>query len=240
MPKLLVYNIAYGQGLQGSKQGYLKFWRRLFPPKKTALQLIESISQQKPDILSLVELDTGKQQKILQSKLNYKYTCSHPKYSFQGLQKIFKYIPLLRKQGNGLFSQYEIQTTYHMLANGMKRLVIETTLFCPQQITIFTVHLSLRRKTRALQLLQLQKIIATKTNPIIITGDFNATPDELKHFLQQTQTIDISPNAYTFPTYRPRKKIDYILASPSIKPIKSEVLNWHFSDHKPLFVEFIV
>jgi endonuclease/exonuclease/phosphatase family metal-dependent hydrolase len=41
----------------------------------------------------------------------------------------------------------------------------------------------------------------------------------------------------TFPSWRPSRKLDHILASPSLTVSKSEVLNYAHSDHLPISLE---
>jgi endonuclease/exonuclease/phosphatase family metal-dependent hydrolase len=41
----------------------------------------------------------------------------------------------------------------------------------------------------------------------------------------------------TFPSWRPNRKLDHILVSPSLRLAKAEVLNYAHSDHLPISVE---
>ncbi|HIH12956.1 TPA: hypothetical protein HA242_04490 [Candidatus Woesearchaeota archaeon] len=42
----------------------------------------------------------------------------------------------------------------------------------------------------------------------------------------------------TEPAWHPTRRLDYILTSPQLKVKKYSVLNFHFSDHLPLMVDF--
>ena len=78
-------------------------------------------------------------------------------------------------------------------------------------------------------------------------GDFNTFngTQEIKRLLKKTHLedkykLDIHSTRLTQPTWHPKKRLDYVLVSPRIKVKNYEVLNYHFSDHMPLLVEFTV
>jgi len=50
--------------------------------------------------------------------------------------------------------------------------------------------------------------------------------------------MDKKSQTLTQPTFHPRRRLDYVLTSKSIKVKDYEVLNFHFSDHLPLLVDF--
>ena len=59
MTRLIVYNIEYCEGMTGLWHDYLKFWKIFFPPKDLDRRIVEHIKKLKPDVLALVEVDTG-------------------------------------------------------------------------------------------------------------------------------------------------------------------------------------
>ena len=78
-------------------------------------------------------------------------------------------------------------------------------------------------------------------------GDFNTFQgkEEMKKLMQKTHLKDrLNLDNYsvrlTQPTWHPRKRLDYVLVSKQIKVKQYKVLNYPFSDHLPLFVEFNV
>jgi endonuclease/exonuclease/phosphatase family metal-dependent hydrolase len=44
----------------------------------------------------------------------------------------------------------------------------------------------------------------------------------------------------TFPSWRPNRRLDHILVSPSLRLAKAEVLNYAHSDHLPISVELVL
>lgn len=78
--------------------------------------------------------------------------------------------------------------------------------------------------------------------PIVLMGDFNAIPDNeiirpLLDRLNDTDEKSVSLNNFTFASYEPHKKIDYILYR-DLKCTKTTTLKEIVSDHFPIISEF--
>jgi endonuclease/exonuclease/phosphatase family metal-dependent hydrolase len=108
-------------------------------------------------------------------------------------------------------------------------------------------HLALGEKTRAEQIEELIKIVNGIKNPVILMGDFNTYngESEIKKLLKETHLhhkfeMGKKSQTLTEPAYHPSRRLDYILTSKGIKVRNYEVLNFHFSDHLPLLVDFKV
>ena len=78
--------------------------------------------------------------------------------------------------------------------------------------------------------------------------DFNISDEhknKVKKLLEETHMhhrfqMDKRSQTLTQPTFHPSRRLDYVLTSKSIKVKSYEVLNFHFSDHLPLLVDFKV
>jgi endonuclease/exonuclease/phosphatase family metal-dependent hydrolase len=84
-------------------------------------------------------------------------------------------------------------------------------------IDVATVHLDFSRKSnRVLQILDLEKGLATRNNPVIIMGDFNTSwnaEDELLQKLVNSRKLTVySPGAENLNTYK-SKRFDWIFIS---------------------------
>ena len=252
MVRLICYNIEYCEGMEGLWYQYLEFWRFFFPPKNLDQKIVDALKKLKPDVLSLVEVDTGsfraKKDEVVffEEKLGMSSFVEKIKYPFKGWLKLFHYVPILNKQANAIISKYQIsKVRYHLFHEGMKRVVIQADIHCPKKVTLLLAHLALRGNTRAKQIKELTKIINRIKNPVLLMGDFNTFrgEEELKQLMQETHLKDkIRLNKYslrlTQPTWHPLRRLDYVLYSSKIKVHKYNVLNFPFSDHMPLFVEF--
>ena len=253
MVKLITYNIEYCEGMEGLWYQYLYFWNIFFPPKNLDQKMIDALKKIKPDILALIEVDTGSlrsrgkdEVKFIESKLGMRSFVEKIKYPLHGWASFFHHVPILNKQANAIVSKFKLSNIkYHILHEGTKRMVIEATVKCPKPVTLLAAHLALGPTTRAAQIKELIKIVNNIKNPVILMGDFNTFngETELKELLKKTHLKDkISLDKYsiplTEPAWHPSRRLDYILTSPKIKVKKYSVLNFHFSDHLPLMIEF--
>ncbi|MAF99123.1 MAG: hypothetical protein CMH61_00780 [Nanoarchaeota archaeon] len=254
MVKLVCYNIEYCEGISGHWYQYLKFWKIIFPPKNLDQKIVDRLKKLNPDILALVEVDTGSfrskkdEVKFFQKKLGLKSFVEKVKYPHRGWLQFFHYVPILNKQANAIISRYDIKDVkYHLFHEGTKRVVIDATVRCPRKVTLLLAHLALGGWVRAKQIKELIKVVNKIKNPVILMGDFNTFGGikEIEELLEKTHLKDKSRlNKHslkmTQPTWHPVRRLDYVLTSPRIKVKKYRVLNFPFSDHKPLFVEFDV
>lgn len=253
MVRLICYNIEYCEGIEGIWYQYLKFWRIFFLPRGLQEQMIAALLKLKPDILALVEVDIGSwrnrgrdEVKYLERKLHLHDFVEKVKYPLRGWMKLFHHLPILNKQANALISKFKLQQIkYHVFHEGTKRMVIEAVINCPKPVTLLLAHLSLGKAARREQLLELTKIVNSITPPVILMGDFNTFNGitEIKSLLQKTHlkdlvSLDKHSLPLTQPAWHPKRRLDYILTSANIKVRKYSILNFHFSDHLPLLVEF--
>lgn len=252
MVKLICYNIEYNEGMEGLWYQYLMFWKIFFPPKNVNQRIVDALNRLHPDVLALVEVDTGsfrsKKDEVLffGNKLGLKHHLSKIKYPINGWMSLFHHVPILNKQANVIISKYPLtKTKYHILNEGTKKVVIESTINCPKPLTLLLAHLALGKKTRAKQLQELIRIVNEIKNPVILMGDFNTTKGEkeIRELLEKTNlddkiSMDKESLGLTYPTWHPRKRLDYVLTSKEIKVNRYAVLNFPFSDHMPLLVDF--
>ena len=254
MVRLIVYNIEYCEGTTGLWYDYLKFWKVFFPPKGLDQRIVNHIKKLKPDILALVEVDTGSfrakrdEVKFFEKQLEMKSFVEKVKYPLKGWLKLFHYVPILNKQANAIIAKEKLcDVRYHVLHEGTKRVVIEATIYVPKIVTLMLAHLALGKKTRIRQIEELTNIVNKIKNPVILMGDFNTFngEEEIQKLLDKTHLhhrfeMDKKSQTYTHPAFHPNKRLDYVLTSKNIKVKSYEVLNFHFSDHLPLLVDFKV
>lgn len=254
MVRLIVYNIEYCEGMTGLWYDYLKFWKPFFPPKGLDQRIVDSIKKLKPDVLSLVEVDVGsfraKKDEVVffEKQLGMKNFVEKIKYPLEGWLKLFHYVPILNKQANAIIAKEKLSNVrYHVFHEGTKRVVIEATIHVPKKVTLLLAHLALRKNIRAKQIEELIKIVNSIKNPVILMGDFNTFngEEEIKKLLGETHLhhkfkMDKKSQTLTQPTFHPSRRLDYVLTSKGVKVKNYEVLNFHFSDHLPLLVDFKV
>jgi endonuclease/exonuclease/phosphatase family metal-dependent hydrolase len=254
MVKLVCYNIEYCEGIEGLWYKYLQFWKIFFPPKNLDRKIVEALKKLNLDILALVEVDTGSfrskkdEVKFFEKKLKMHSFVEKIKYPFKGWLKLFHYVPILKMQANAIISRYKIsKVKYHLFHEGTKRVIIQADVHCPKKVTLLLAHLSLSKNQREKQMVELINIVNKIKNPVILMGDFNtfSGDKEIKNLMTKTHLKDKSKLdkhslGLTQPTWHPSRRLDYVLVSKQIKVNEYTVLNYPYSDHMPLYVDFEV
>ncbi|MCF6177377.1 MAG: endonuclease/exonuclease/phosphatase family protein [Victivallaceae bacterium] len=239
--KLLIYNIAYGTGSPGSAAGrLLTSHRYLYTNQEYFNRIVEFISEVNPDVIGLLEADSGSfrtsqvhQAAKLAAQLNHFHICDN-KY---GLTSPGRMIPLLKNQTNAIVTAGNNHATrFHYFPRGFKKLIIEVTI---NGITMFLVHLSVRKKIRAQQLEFLTTIIPAD-KPVIIAGDFNTFGGsaELNKLITACRLYNPNTdNQPTYPSWKPRHQLDYLLCSKKLQVSSFIIPQVEFSDHLPIIAE---
>ena len=242
--RFLLYNIRYGTGI-GCRfhlpVPYAGFFKRTTVNYDRIIEFIREVS---PDIVGLVEVDSGSfrtrnncQADSLACQLGFNHIVES-KY-LEG--SLAKRVPVLANQGNALLTRQDIlEHRFHFFRHGMKRLVIEVQT---AEATILLVHLSLAYRHRHYQLRQLYKMIqqARGKKPIIVAGDFNVLwgDRELDLFLAASGLSSANSDGHpSHPSHAPKRQLDYILHSPDLTVKEFSVPPVTLSDHAPLVCDF--
>lgn len=244
--RFLLYNIAYGTGAPlGYTHGLLTLPRYLVATRHHMQYLRRFLKAAKPDIVGMVEIDKGSfrsrgrdnaEEIARELKHNYTYSIKYHDRS-PG-----RWLPLLRHQGNAMFAENKLEECQqHFMPMGFKRLVLEATV---NGIRVFLVHLSLNKRTRERQLEFLSRMIKQYREPLVMAGDFNSFQGkhELADLINDTglRNVNTAGNP-TFPAWKPRKELDFILVSEEINIERFKVLSQvRLSDHLPLLLDFKV
>ncbi len=241
MPKLILYNIEYLQGMTGRKLDYLKFWRRFRHPAKIDKKIIGELKKYNPDILALIEIDSGS---FTEDKNEINYFKKHLGMNHQAIKIKYKGVlrdlPVLGKQANAILSKEKLlNVKEYDFKEGVKRVVIEADINLGGKVKLILVHLALGKKDREKQVNELIQVVKDEKK-VILMGDFNTFygEKELSRLLR-TAGLNKSGKEFTFPSYNPKKKLDYILTR-GIKVKDYKVLNLKYSDHLPVMINFEV
>lgn len=112
-------------------------------------------------------------------------------------------------------------------------------------VRVASVHLDFARKrVRAGQIEALARELAGPAGPLIVMGDFNCQwegrEETLKRLAARLGLRPYKPKIMelaTFPSRRPRKRLDWILASPELEFVAYRVLPDRLSDHLAVVAE---
>lgn len=203
-------------------------------------RIADIINQANPDLVALQELDsvTTRNNGIYSLAELAKFTGMHAVYCASIDYKGGKY-------GIGILSK-EQPLSYHKTTipgNSEKRsmLVVEykDLYFC-------STHWSLADSERMASVYVIQKNLSDKNKPVIIGGDFNASPysAEMLAFKKYFNCLN-EENKYTFPSENPQKTIDYLFAYNKtdytfIKSGTTVMDEKIASDHCPLYVDVTI
>ncbi len=239
--KFILYNIRYGTGKYLNQP--LKHVRGYLSKSYSHIDKIgEFLKEYNPELVGLVEVDLGSyrcksenQAELLANKLE---TYHIYKNKYEAESRMMK-IPVLRRQGNAFLSKYDVsEEKFHYFRKGMKKLIIELET---DNVVIFLVHLALGGKTRLRQIVELYDVMDRCKKPFIVAGDFNLFwgEEEISLFLKALNLKNA--NEYkqpTYPSWNPKKILDFILCSDKIKINDFKVLQTTLSDHLPLMIDF--
>ncbi len=240
--RFLLYNIRYATGHGVGYHLPLPFSGFFRHTSNILTQIVEFIESVKPDIIALIEVDSGSyrsarccQADIIARKL-HQFHIVETKYANNSLASK---VPVLNKQSNALLtSETIISHHFHYFDEGVKRLVIEVEL---PDIVVFIVHLSLKYRHRQQQLEHLHRLLKKNTKPMIVAGDFNTFGGgrELELFKAATGLQDANPMHHpSHPSHAPHRQLDFILHSPELEAVNFYIPDIRLSDHAPLICDF--
>lgn len=237
--RFLFYNIRYGTGgkrLIFPWSGYLRRTTR------TIRAITEFIRRLDPDIIGLAEVDAGSyrsskrnQAEQIAEALRHKHTYMS-KYCETSLAHM---MPIMNKQGNAFLTRESIvDAHFHYFDKGVKRLVIQLDM---KDVSVFLVHLALGYRIRQYQLADLYSMVKAVKKPVIVAGDFNAMwgDREIRLFLAATGLTSANEECRpTYPSWAPKRQLDFILHGPQIRVSHFRMPAVHLSDHLPLVCDF--
>jgi endonuclease/exonuclease/phosphatase family metal-dependent hydrolase len=212
--------------------------------RKNLDRITNFIKTQDPDLVGLIEVDTGSvRSRLVNQAESIARTLGH--YSVYqckyGETSVNQWLPILRKQSNAILAAPRIHgERFHYFEKGIKRLIIELEL---DDCSVFLVHLSLKYRHRQGQLRSLHDLVVASRKPVIIAGDFNTFWGEHEIFLFMKATGLRSANAESlpsYPSYSPRRELDFILYGRGIEVTNFSIPLVDYSDHLPLVCDFEV
>lgn len=239
--KVLTYNIQVAMESHSIRHYLLHSWHHLLPHPKREKNLTTIAKIIKPfDVVALQELDVGSIRSRYVNQVDY-----------------------LAEQGGFEFAEYQTTRSMGPFAQHSKALLSRSpihnvnhyelpskipgrgiTSFCIGEehnpLLLINVHLSLGKNARLMQLQFIADLIAHYKH-VIVMGDFNLSPEELlRSPLAKTDLQIAREDILTYPSWNPKKQIDYILLSASLKLADSGVIQSPSSDHLPLYADVIL
>lgn len=119
------------------------------------------------------------------------------------------------------------------------RIFLKATVLVPEEVTVFVSHFGGHPREQELAVETFLKEYRQITAPVLLMGDFNTTPGSgrLDGIYETMEEAFLKDNPFTFPSFHPVRKIDYIFASKPVVFHGGQVVTSDVSDHYPLCAE---
>lgn len=241
--KIFFQNIAHGINPSKSYLSHYKWVKKI--DSKWLDRYLKNLRKIKPDIVCLAEVDSGsvRSQSVNHARhfarmLDCEFSFYH---KYEGT--IARYLPIIRKHGAAVIYKKELnmETKPLYFSKGYKRLCIKAVLDSgSEKVSLYLLHLSLRKNIRKYQFSQLKKAVKKdKNRKKVIFGDFNlfGGAKELRKLVEGTD-LKVHRNAEpTYPAWKPRVKLDWVIHSKDTKIKNFKVEKVLLSDHLALSFE---
>ncbi len=240
--RVLVYNIRYCTGIGPGFHFPLPLIGYLRSTGDQLARITRFIESVNPDISGLIEVDMGSvrtgqvnQAEAIANALGH----AHSFESKYADTSINTRLPIVRNQGNAILTSRPISNErFHYFDAGVKRLILELET---EEVEFYLVHLSVKYRHRHYQLRRLHSLIEQRRKPVIVGGDFNTLwgDYEMHLFMEASRLRSANPQGSpTFPSWAPRRQLDFILYSEGLEVENFEVPDIRLSDHLPLICDF--
>ncbi|WP_246197280.1 endonuclease/exonuclease/phosphatase family protein [Cytobacillus depressus] len=231
---VITYNIHHGKGIDKQVDLY---------------RIAEVIDKSDADLVGLNEVDKHfSKRSLYEDQISWLANQLNMEHAFSPSISIkSKNSTKVRQYGNALLSRYPIVTKKSHSFNYIPGLVEGRSLLDvaiqinKQLFQVNVTHLSLNPFLHKMQ----TDFIVSKHNknphPIIIMGDWNMRPGsrgwrKLTRSFQDAWYTEGIGAGHTYPSHRPRTRLDYIFVSQNVKVVEAKVLTnmSKASDHLPL------
>lgn len=237
--RLLSYNIQVGIASVAPSHYLTGFWKHLLPHA----QLYENLDRiadaiNSFDIVALQEVDAGSLRSSFINQIEFLASKGGFPYWYHQTNRE---IGILTKHSNGVLSKYEaLEVGDYKLPGripGRGAMVVRYGN-SDNPLILIGLHLALGKKTRKMQLEFVSEIVNCYDH-VVVMGDMNCQPGspEMNHLLDTTNLVDPEHGLKTFPSWKPSRRLDHILASPSLQIHDVHVLDHVLSDHLPIAME---
>jgi len=229
--------VQAGIGTQRPLQYVTHSWRHLIA-HRNSVNTLDGIAEvvRDYDIVALQEIDSGSLRSGFVNQLRHIAQRADFPWWHQQVNRNFG---RLGQFSNGMLSRFAPHTIEdHRLPGPPGRGAVVARYGNPQHpLVVVGLHLSLGERVRNRQLDYVCNLVA-RYEHVVIMGDLNLSADRLRHSpLARLGLQDITEPLLTYPSWRPDRHIDHILASPSLRIERLEVLDCTLSDHRPVAMQ---
>ena len=240
--KLLSYNIQVGIASTRPHHYVTQSWKHLLPHAKQ-FENLDQISDivSDYDIVGLQEVDGGSMRSEFINQTEYlAHKANFPYWYHQANRRLGK----IAQHSNGLLSQIDpLDIHEHKLPGIVPGRGAMMVRFGEESnpLIVVLLHLALGQRGRMLQLEYISQLV-DQYEHVIVMGDMNCQPDsiEMVSLMENAGLRAPLGELNTFPSWRPTRKLDHILVSPSLLIENVRVLDITCSDHLPISMEIVI
>jgi len=234
--RLLSYNIQAGADTRRYSEYVTHGWKQMLPHKEQRETLDRIAHLLKDyDVVGLQEVDSGSFRSGFIDQTAY--LAEHAGFPYW-FRQVNRKLGKLAQHSNGVLSRVQpsVVTEHRLPGLPGRGAVLMEFQTSEKPLGICMMHLALGRRARLRQFSYISDLVSHYSH-LVLMGDFNCgcSSQEFRYLMERTNLQGSSPcDMMTFPSWRPNRKLDHILASPSLRVSKSEVLNYAHSDHLPI------
>jgi endonuclease/exonuclease/phosphatase family metal-dependent hydrolase len=234
--KLLSYNVQGGIYSRKYSDYVTNSWKHVLPHPERLVNLTR-IAQllQQFDVVGLQEVDAGSLRSDHIDEIQY--LARHGSFPHSFCQ-VNRNLGPFAQHSNGLLSRLKpSRVTEHKLPGlpGRGAVLAELPLTDGGALAVGIVHLALGWRARKRQLDYLAEL-GEEYPLLVLMGDFNCGSNSrsLRAMVRRTDMYGLDCNLKTYPSWRPRRSLDHILASHALRILNAHVIDYPLSDHLPL------
>lgn len=235
--RLLSFNIQAGIGTQKFHQYVTHSWRHVVAHRDSVTNIERMADVMRGfDIVALQEVDAGSLRSGFVNQL--RHLAHHGEFPWWH-QQVNRNLGRIGQFGNGVLSRFAPHVVEdHRLPGPPGRGAIVARYGNPEHpLVVVGLHLALGERVRNQQLDYICHLVRGYEH-VVIMGDLNLPLDRLRHSpLARLGLQDITEPLFTYPSWRPDRHIDHILASRSLHVERIEALDCTLSDHRPVAME---
>lgn len=240
--RLVSYNIQVAVASTRLRHYLTQSWKHFLPHPQSFSNLDNIAEIVRPfDIVALQEADAGSIRSQFVNQVQYLAEKGDFQYWYSQTNRN---LGKLAQASNGLLSTVRpTEVVEHKLPGfipGRGALFVRYGHH-DNPLVLLLVHLALGKKARLMQLAYIAEL-ANQYNHVVLMGDLNCLPQsqEIRTLLRTTNLSEPLPYEDTFPSWKPCRKLDYILVSHGIHVNHAQVVKRAVSDHLPVAIEVTV
>ncbi len=238
--RLLSYNIQAGVDTQHYRQYLTQGWKQVLPHRERQVNLNRIAAMLgKYDLVGLQEVDSGSLRSGFVDQTEYLARRAGFPHWYKQVNRSFG---KLAQHSNGLLSRWRpTSIKEHKLPGLPGRGAIFVHFGGGDGLVVCIMHLALGQRARMRQMAYISEQVLDYPH-VILMGDLNCgcASREMKMLMDRANLQQPSCEEHTFPSWRPRRKIDHILVSKSLRIENLRVVDYPLSDHLPIGVDVLI